>query len=171
MATDPWSPVSHALHGPSFRKGLMNVFYLQHMVNKQGNLPYLPQELWVYIAGFVSRSWFPEAACSSSSSSPSSSSNTHGHSNNSNNSIALPSPHRRREWRKRRLGLTSDDMDWCTLLEEEDTERPDLHVVEPMPMVIAACADVKSESSMSDTIMETGATASSLVNGLRITWV
>jgi len=55
------------------------------------------------------------------------------------------------------------------ILDEEDSERPDMHVVEPIPMVFSAFSgDVKGEAMADEA---SAAAQSSIVNGVRITWV
>jgi hypothetical protein len=77
MASRPWSPLNHQLFSPPAREFVANIAAIRidietqvrpafvrvrswvHVVDLQGRLPYLPLEIWMHIASFVSRSWFP----------------------------------------------------------------------------------------------------------------
>ena len=168
LASEPWSPRSHALHGPTFQKNIMNVFYLQHMLNiHKTDLPYLPREIWIHIASFFQRSWYPEESCSPAS--PFNSSSHFFSSSHISSTPSHPSSSRRREWRKRRLGLSSDDSD--VVLEDDDIERPEPHLMDSTPVVHASLAgDVKASEATGDGALFSSAAAVS-AHGFRITWV
>jgi len=144
-AVQPWIPESSPLYGPAFRHGVLSVFQLRHMLERPSHLPVLPTEIWLTIASFTQRSWFPEPERELQ--------------------VAVVSGQEaRRAWRKRRFGgLTADDVE-ALALEDDETERPDMIVVDPAPLGRDTPVHVDSKASSSLHVE-----AASSIS--RITWV
>ena len=61
-ATAPWSPRTNFLFGERLRHQVKVTLMLEHKIATETSLPVLPHELWLHIASFMQRSWFPETS-------------------------------------------------------------------------------------------------------------
>jgi len=127
LAMQPWVPEASPLYSPAFHQGILAMFNVRSMLEHHSALPQLPTELWLHIASFAHRSWFPEQPTQPA---------------------FLPAQaEAQRQWRKRRFGSIADEVE--VMLEDEETERPDNMAVDPSPMgrdtPATSTADGKSE--------------------------
>lgn len=59
-AVQPWSPGSHFLYGPPFRRGVLLVLVLANRLEiDRQDLPRLPAEIWLLVISFFQRRDFP----------------------------------------------------------------------------------------------------------------
>jgi len=146
LAMQPWIPESSALHGPAFRSGLLGVFQLRHMLAGEKHLPFLPAEMWLHIASFAQRAWFPEAEAA-------------------NRPAIVTGQEARRMWRKRRFGgLPAEDTE-PVAMEEDEMERRDMVVVDPAPIGRDTPVNTDGKTSEMQAVLADATPYS------RITWV
>lgn len=58
LAVLPWFPANTPLFGRAFRQTLFTIALVKNRLEQESALPYLPNEIWLHIMSFVSRSWF-----------------------------------------------------------------------------------------------------------------